>query len=912
MKKIVWLSCLLAAAAVNGEAFREVERHSIRTEEEPVNFCFAHRWPDGEIWVGHSLGRHRETEHLGLMFSPDNGETWRLNTSPAYAINCFLGKDGSKRTVNCWDYEKPSKEHVLTLYVFRDGIKQTRKTTVTLPWVSWFCAHRDVLRTKDGRLLLTAWGKREGDAKYNSFIVESCDDGLTWKFLSMFPYEAERNHHEGLNESSLVELKDGRILGFVRTGFSLDGKKRNPLLQFASRDGGKTWGDRREIADNGVAPQAQLLADGTLVVLSGRPGVYLLIDRSGTGERYERQEVSKTLGSSYSSLMETAPGKLVLLYDESAFVHLPGETPRNRMMMVRYEYTPAGCGETMTVDLLPGECWWGGTVGGGWKMPLDDKSDYEKDLRVDSDGNQAAPLLLSTKGRWVWCEDAFKYTVRHGRLTIVTGPAPRRDGPAPDPMDVIAAETGAPGTVPRSAAALSVPNIALTCYSKKQFAPIQFGQEKVGTLRAAFEHCSKTYFPAKGTPRLEFFRQPILNTWVELNYNQNEKDVLAYARSFLDNGMKPGVFMIDCFWQTDAYGPWRFHGDRFRDPKGLVKKMNDLGFHMMLWFAPFVTMDTMVYRQLRENNGILKDARMKPYGKGYQGLPVQWWDGLSASWDPTSPYGRAWCEKTMKRLMDDYGIEGFFFDGGDPDIYPPGEYAAWRKDAQPTDLCRAFQSMGLKVPFQQLREAWKLGGEPMMNTLRDKEPKWSEMARCVKDMIAAGQLGYPFVVADLVGGGTCGNNGDGVHGLAWQDELFVRHLQIQCLSPMIQFSGSPWRVQSPGAQQIVRDTLRLRERFAPKIEAIAVETGRTGLPMLRSMDFQFPNCGYERVLDQFMMGDDLLVVPVVEGGVKTRKVVIPAGTWRGDDGTSVTGPKTIEVETPLSRLPYFERLQAGS
>jgi len=262
----------------------------------------------------------------------------------------------------------------------------------------------------------------------------------------------------------------------------------------------------------------------------------------------------------------------------------------------------------------------------------------------------------------------------------------------------------------------------------------------------------------------------------------------------------------------------------------------------------------------------------------------------------------------MRRIMDDYGVEGFFFDGGGCREYPPGDYIAADNRAQPTDLSRGIQMMAMEVPFGECREAWKMGGLPLMQTLRDKAPKWSEMRRCVTDMIAAGQLGYPFVVADLVGGGTCGNNGDGIRGIGWQEELFIRHLQIQCLSPMLMFSGSPWRVLSPEAQEIVRRFIALRERFTPRIVALAEESGRTGLPILRSMDFAYPKRGYELVLDQFMMGNDLLVAPVVEGGVKSRKVVLPPGTWRADDDSIVVGPTTVEVATPLERIPYFERM----
>ena len=164
--------------------------------------------------------------------------------------------------------------------------------------------------------------------------------------------------------------------------------------------------------------------------------------------------------------------------------------------------------ETKEIPLLPGEYWWGGTVGGGYRMPLGEKSDYRKDLRVDSDGNQAAPLLLSTKGRWVWCEDAFKYTVKNGVLTVETGPAPRKGGNTPHPMDVFAAEAKSKGEEAefKNEPAAAIPNLEKTCYSKKEFAPIQSGRAEGGTLRAAFEYCSKTFFPPQGTPDLDFFR----------------------------------------------------------------------------------------------------------------------------------------------------------------------------------------------------------------------------------------------------------------------------------------------------------------------------------------------------------------------------------------------------------------------
>ena len=63
---------------------------------------------------------------------------------------------------------------------------------------------------------------------------------------------------------------------------------------------------------------------------------------------------------------------------------------------------------------------------------------------------------------------------------------------------------------------------------------------------------------------------------------------------------------------------------------------------------------------------------------------------------------------------------------------------------------------------------------------------------------------------------------------------------------------------------------------------------------------------YAKVIDEFMMGNELLVAPVLEKGAVSRSVVLPPGKWRGADGTVHNGPAKITVDAPLGRPPYFE------
>ena len=78
--------------------------------------------------------------------------------------------------------------------------------------------------------------------------------------------------------------------------------------------------------------------------------------------------------------------------------------------------------------------------------------------------------------------------------------------------------------------------------------------------------------------------------------------------------------------------------------------------------------------------------------------------------------------------------------------------------------------------------------------------------------------------------------------------------------------------------------------------------------MMRNLEYCFPGRGYADIKDQFMMGDNLLVAPVVEKGAKSRKVVLPPEKWKADDGQIHTGLATIKVPTLHSRLPHLSVL----
>ncbi|RJP35242.1 MAG: glycoside hydrolase [Candidatus Omnitrophota bacterium] len=501
-----------------------------------------------------------------------------------------------------------------------------------------------------------------------------------------------------------------------------------------------------------------------------------------------------------------------------------------------------------TIPLHPGEAWWGGAIVDGHEMPFGEDT-YFLDLLGDTKGNQCQPLLLSSRGRYVWCEDPFRFEFRNGTLSV-----------------------------------------------ESQFSDIRFGQAG-DSVKDAFFYVSKTFFPPSGTlPAEILFRRPLYNTWIELMYDQNEKDILQYADDIIKNGFPPGVLMIDDNWQED-YGVWEFKAERFSDPKGMIQTLHDSGFKVMLWVCPFISADSPVYRELKRKHVLMSEDEN-------QAVPaiVRWWNGASALLDLSNPEGEQWFVEQLDRLMKTYDVDGFKLDGGDAPYYAGGIHSY--VESHPNRHTELFARIGLRFPLNEYRACWKLAGQPLVQRLRDKEHSWEDLQKLIPGILAQGLVGYAYTCPDLIGGGEFLSflNLDAV-----DQELIVRSAQCHALMPMMHFSVAPWRVLDPDKLEICRKMANLHVQFSDVILKLARHSSQTGEPIARHMEYVFPHQGYEKINDQFMVGDDILVAPLLEKNTYKRTVLIPPGKWKGDDGSMVEGPCRIEIDVPLSRLPYYRR-----
>ncbi len=508
-------------------------------------------------------------------------------------------------------------------------------------------------------------------------------------------------------------------------------------------------------------------------------------------------------------------------------------------------------GEQKSIEIKDDEKWFGGAVNDAHLMPY--KNGFNLNMFGNTRANQAVPLLISTKGRFVWCEEPFTFEFKNDKLILSNYLSP----------------------------------IVIDSSGKN--------------LREAYLNASKKFFPAKEKlPDTLLFRKPQYNTWIELVYNQNQKDILKYAKDIIENGFEPGVIMIDDNW-ADYYGKFDFRKDRFSDAASMVDTLHQMGFKVMLWMSPFVSPDTEVFRKLHAKKYFLyENVAGKTWADADKAAIINWWNGNSAVFDFTNPDAHKYFHEQLEYMVKTYHLDGFKFDAGDAEYYP--EKAISFKTVTPNEHSRLWGEFGKYYPLNEYRAMWKMGGEPIVERLRDKQHSWEDLKKLIPHITTAGLLGYPFTCPDMIGGGEYGS----FIGKEKLDEsLIVRSAACSALMPMMQFSVAPWRVLSKTNLNAVKKLVALRSQYVDYIMSLVKLSAKTGEPIVRTMEYEFPGEKMANIKDQFMLGNKYLVAPVITKENK-RKIHLPKGNWKTIKGNTIKGPKIIEQTVALDELPVFE------
>lgn len=503
------------------------------------------------------------------------------------------------------------------------------------------------------------------------------------------------------------------------------------------------------------------------------------------------------------------------------------------------------------IKRLPDEMWWGGAVTEGVKMPFG-RCDYSFNGVINLTDNQYNGLFVSDHGRYIYVENGCNVSSSPVCITISEAHG--------------AVETG----------------------------------DGYGTLKNAYRAAVKKYFKTgqRAVPPYTVLA-PQYCTWVEMLRSVDQRRITEYARSIVSAGMPAGCLIIDDGWAVD-YGDWRFDPNKFPDPAAMIRELKMLGFKVILWVCPFVNSSSSGYAALCEKGGLVRN-RHGDVAQRY------WWSGVSAVLDMTSLAAEDWIRGQLDSLTA-IGVDGFKFDAGDAKYYESDDVTY--KPITPNGQCALWAKFASGYNYAELRACVGLGGYPIVQRLSDKSSAWdgaNGLSSLIPNMLQAGLIGYPYCCPDMIGGG---NESDFAPGSCHDDELMLRSCECAALMPMMQFSYAVWEHSAnPEAKRIVRRYSLLRVQYADYLRGLMSENLRTGDPLMRHMEYEFPGQGFADVNDQFMLGSEILVAPVVTKGAVERAVKLPEETsWKYvPTGETYCGGE-VTVRAPLDVLPYFARI----
>jgi alpha-glucosidase len=165
--------------------------------------------------------------------------------------------------------------------------------------------------------------------------------------------------------------------------------------------------------------------------------------------------------------------------------------------------------------------------------------------------------------------------------------------------------------------------------------------------------------------------------------------------------------------------------------------------------------------------------------------------------------------------------------------------------------------------------------------------------------------GVPFVTHDIAG----------YSGGPSTKELYLRWTELGAFTPIMRtheglMPATNWNWDRDAETTAhFRRFARVHEALAPELRELARESSETSLPIVRHLALEFPDDAASRAIhDEYMLGPNLLVAPVLHEGMTRRSVYLPPGTWFDVwTGTEHTGGATIEVDAPIGSPPVFAR-----
>jgi alpha-D-xyloside xylohydrolase len=413
----------------------------------------------------------------------------------------------------------------------------------------------------------------------------------------------------------------------------------------------------------------------------------------------------------------------------------------------------------------------------------------------------------------------------------------------------------------------------------------------------------------------------------------SQAELMAVAKGYRDRHLPADVLVIDWFHYTKM-GEMDMDPEKWPDPVAMNRDLHAMNFHTMISVWPRFIPEDRYYKTILDKGWFMHLADGTPTN----GLP---YDRAGSDIDTTNPEAAAWYWNIVRENYVAKGFDSFWADETEPDLPPNGSYLHVGPGTEFFNVYPLFHTAafynGMRKDMTQralilARDAY-LGAQHngAIFWSSDISGNWDTLKRQIPTGINFVASGMPYWSTDIGGWQYLpashkperpplidpSDARDEVQNYDDYPELYVRWFEYGAFQPNFRSHGSRPQneVWSYGkqAEPILEKYLRLRYTLMPYLYSLAYHTHQTGAPFMRGLFMDFgDDPKVANIGDEYMFGPAILVAPVVEQGVTTRAVYLPAGAdwynfWTNE---KLHGGQTVTVDAPIDTLPLFVR--AGS
>ncbi len=370
----------------------------------------------------------------------------------------------------------------------------------------------------------------------------------------------------------------------------------------------------------------------------------------------------------------------------------------------------------------------------------------------------------------------------------------------------------------------------------------------------------------------------------------------------------------------DGFRCFTWNKEYFPDPKRMVKELEEDGFKTVVIIDPGIKIDpeNEVFKEGLEKDYFCKRAD-GPYMKG------KVWPGECYFPDFTNPEVRDWWSGLYKELIEDIGVRGVWNDMNEPAVmevpnktFPNDVRHSY--DGNPCSHRKAHNIYGMQMaratyhgikkfaypkrPFAITRAAYSGTQRYTSSWTGDNVATWEHLWIANIQAQRMAMSGFSFIGSDI-GGFAEQPNG----------ELYARWIQLGVFHPFCRTHSSgdhgdqePWAFDD-GITDVVRKFIEIRYQLLPYLYSTFWQYAKEGVPMLKSLvmiDQEDTQTHFRT--DEFVVGDHILVCPVLEPNARGRRMYVPKGKWYNYwNDELVTGGKEQWVDADIDSMPIFVR-----